>query len=150
MKLYHLNRKQILPATIDAAWKFFTNPFNLEQITPPWLAFKINNKVSEKIYPGTIISYRLKTLYGVPTNWVTEITHVNEPSFFSDEMRLGPYLFWHHQHLFREVTGGVEVEDIVYYALKFGFLGQVLHQSIVREKLDEIFDYRQSALSNIF
>jgi ligand-binding SRPBCC domain-containing protein len=150
MKLYYLNRKQVLPTTIEATWNFFTNPYNLEQITPPWLAFKITNMVSKKIYPGTIISYRLKTLFGMPTTWVTEITHVNKPSFFTDEMRLGPYLFWHHQHLFQEVTGGVEVEDIVTYALKFGYLGQMLHQTIVRAKLEEIFDYRRTILSNIF
>ena len=88
MKLHHLNRRQILPTTIDTTWECFTNPFNLEDITLPCLSFKIINEVSDKIYPGTIISYRLKTLFGIPTSWVTEITNVNEPLFFSDD------LFW--------------------------------------------------------
>ena len=150
MKLYHLHRKQILPTSIETAWKFFTNPFNLVQITPSWLDLKITNPVSEKIYPGIIITYRLKTLFGLPTHWVTEITQVDEPVSFVDEMRLGPYLFWHHQHLFREVNGKVEIEDRVHYALKFGVLGQLLHRTIVRAKLDEIFDYRRRALEKIF
>ena len=150
MKLYHLHRRQILPTALETAWTFFTNPNNLAKITPPWLAFKITNNVSEKIYPGMIITYRLKTLFGMPTDWVTEITHVDKPVVFVDEMRLGPYLFWHHQHVFHEVAGGVEVEDSVYYALKFGWLGQTLHNLVVRVKLDEIFDYRRAVLEKKF
>jgi len=150
VKLYHLHRKQFLPTSLETAWAFFTNPFNLAQITPPWLDFKITNPVSEKIYSGVIITYRLKTLFGLPTNWVTEITQVDKPVSFVDEMRLGPYLFWHHQHLFHVVIGGVEVEDSVHYALKLGILGQILHKMVVRAKLNDIFDYRQTALENLF
>ena len=150
MKLYHLHRRQCLPTAIDTAWKFFTNPYNLAHITPPWLDFQITNHVAENITPGVIITYRLKTLFGLPTTWITEITHVNEPDFFVDEMRLGPYLFWHHQHVFREAAGGVDVEDRVHYALKFGVLGRMLHRALVRAKLEEIFDYRRAVLEKLF
>lgn len=86
----------------------------------------------------------------MPTNWVTEITQVDKPVSFVDEMRLGPYFFWHHQHSFHEVTGGVEVEDSVHYALKFGILGKILHKMVVRAKLKNIFDFRQTALETVF
>ena len=150
MKLYHLHRRQFLPTSIGTAWTFFTNPHNLARITPPWLDFQITNPVAEEIFPGAIITYRLKTLFGLPTTWVTEITHVREPALFVDEMRLGPYLFWHHQHLFHAADGGVDVEDHVHYALKFGPLGGMLHRAIVRAKLEEIFSYRRAALDNLF
>jgi len=29
----------------------------------------------DKIYEGMIISYTVRPLLGIPTNWVTEITH---------------------------------------------------------------------------
>lgn len=150
MRLFHLHRRQFLPASIEAAWKFFTNPFNLAQITPPWLDLRITNSVCETIYPGLIITYRLKALFKVPATWVTEITQVEKPRAFVDEMRMGPYRFWHHQHLFRAVSGGVDVEDRVHYALKFGVLGLMLHGMVIRTKLDEIFDYRRSKLEKLF
>ena len=150
MKLYRLERSQHLPITIETAWDFFSNPYNLQQITPLWLDFKITCAIPEKIHPGMIISYRLKTIFNIPTNWITEISHVNEPVFFVDEMRAGPYRFWHHEHLFIEKNSGVEVLDRVLYALKFGFLGQFLHDMVIRAKLADIFDYRQTALEKKF
>jgi ligand-binding SRPBCC domain-containing protein len=36
---------------------------------------------------------------------MTEITHIEDKKFFADEQRRGPYLFWQHQHHFREITG---------------------------------------------
>ncbi len=150
MKLYRLKRSQHLPISLETAWDFFSNPDNLQHITPVWLDFKITNRIPAKMHTGMIITYRLKTLLGLPTTWITEITHVDEPVFFVDEMRLGPYLFWHHQHRFIEKIGGIEVQDTVYYALKYGWLGQILHNMVIRTKLNDIFDYRQTALKAIF
>ena len=150
MKLYRLERNQFLPVSIETAWEFFSDPRNLPQITPDWLDLKITNRISAKMHAGMIISYRLKTLLGMPTTWITEITHVDEPEFFVDEMRSGPYRFWHHQHWFIKQNGGLEMQDIVHYALKFGWLGQMLHNMVIRSKLVDILDYRQTALNAIF
>ncbi len=150
MKLYRLERSQQLPISIKTAWGFFSDPHNLPKITPRWLDFKITNRIPAKMHAGMIIRYRLKTLLGMPTTWITEITHVNEPVFFVDEMRSGPYRFWHHQHLFIVKSGGIQMSDTVHYALKFGLLGQILHNMVIRTRLNEIFDYRQTALEAIF
>ena len=81
--------------------------------------------------PGMIISYRIHPIFRLRLSWVTEITHVQEPHSFVDEQRFGPYKFWHHQHRFREVPGGVEIRDIVNYALPFGPLGRIAHSTVV-------------------
>jgi ligand-binding SRPBCC domain-containing protein len=150
MKLHRLERSQHLPITIETAWDFFSNPNNLQQITPAWLDFRITNAISDKMYAGMVISFRLKTFFRMPTTWITEITHVDEPAYFVDEMRSGPYRFWHHQHRFVENNEGVQVLDTVHYALKFGLFGQTLHNMVIRTKLIDIFDYRQKALEAIF
>ena len=82
--------------------------------------------------------------------WVTEITHVSPLSHFVDEQRYGPYKMWHHQHFFREIPGGVEVEDIVDYILPFHFIGKIVHRLLVRERLSEIFDFRAKVLTQRF
>ncbi|HOQ48858.1 MAG TPA: SRPBCC family protein, partial [Candidatus Kapabacteria bacterium] len=82
--------------------------------------------------------------------WVTEITQVNKPFFFVDEQRFGPYKFWHHQHIFKEVDGGIEMTDIVHYRIPFGIAGKVFGNWLVKKQLNKIFDYRTQKMFDIF
>lgn len=104
----------------------------------------------QKMYAGMIIAYKVRPLLGIPMNWVTEITHVREPYFFVDEQRFGPYSLWHHQHHFREVAEGVEMEDLVSYKVPLGILGRLANVLFVRKRLEYIFDYRYKVLEEIF
>ena len=81
---------------------------------------------------------------------MTEITHVNEPHHFIDEQRYGPYAFWHHQHSFSEVPGGVEMIDEVNYALPLGPLGRIANALFVERRLSAIFDYRTAVIGQVF
>jgi ligand-binding SRPBCC domain-containing protein len=40
--------------------------------------------------------------------------------------------------------------DIVDYKIPFGFLGRMMHPIIVGPKLKEIFEYRRTALNELF
>ena len=145
-----LERTQIVPATLAEAWAFFSRPENLATITPPWLGFRVVSPPSEEpMYAGMILRYTVTPLLGMPVSWVTEITHCREPYLFVDEQRFGPYRFWHHEHHFREVDGGVEVRDLIHFRLPFGPLGG-LATGLVRRKLAAIFDYRQEAVRERF
>ncbi len=151
MKLYQLKTSQKLPISIQTAWEFFSNPTNLSKITPPWLNFEVRTKLPEKMYCGMIITYFVRPLLNIPQTWVTEITHVNQPNYFVDEQRFGPYKFWHHQHSFTITEdGGVIMDDIVSYVIPFGFLGRIINYFIVSKKVKEIFDYRKTVLEKMF
>ena len=151
MKIYHFVRKQLVPATMQQAWDFFSDPRNLSQITPPDVEFKmLYSSGSGKMYAGQIIRYTISVLPGIKVHWVTEITHVNEPHHFIDVQRYGPYAFWHHQHAFREVPGGVEMIDEVNYAIPFGWFGRIANTVFVARKLMKIFDYRRAVIDRVF
>ena len=151
MKLYQLKTSQKLPISLETAWKFFSNPANLSQITPPWLNFEVRTKLPEKMYAGMIVTYFVRPLLNIPQTWVTEITHVNELNYFVDEQRFGPYKMWHHEHIFRpSEDGGVVMEDIVSYVVPFGFIGRIVNSIIISKKIDEIFKYRKEVLVKIF
>lgn len=150
MKIYQLKTKQFLPISIDKAWEFFSNPNNLSKITPPWLNFEVTSQLENKVYAGMIITYKVRPLLNIPITWVTEITHVREPNFFVDEQRFGPYKFWHHQHIFKKVEGGIEMEDIISYAVSFGFVGTIINRLIISEKINEIFSFRKEKLTELF
>lgn len=150
MKPFTLERNLTLPITLDQAWDFFSDPGNLVRITPPDMNFRITSPPCSDTYAGQIITYSVRPLLGIAVNWTTEITHVEKPNFFVDEQRFGPYRFWHHQHRFRKVTGGVEMHDLVHYLLHHDQLAGLINRLIVAPRLRRIFDYRGRILREIF
>jgi ligand-binding SRPBCC domain-containing protein len=150
VKLYQLKVKQLLSISLDEAWSFFSDPRNLSKLTPPWLNLKITSDLSDEMYEGMIISYKVHPILGIPFNWVTEITSLKEKNFFIDEQRFGPYKFWHHQHHFKETSNGIEMQDIVSYALLFDPISRPLNKLLVGNKIKKIFEFREDVLSKLF
>jgi len=149
--MYQLKTEQFIPASIDEVWDFISSPANLKRITPGYMGFDITSgDLPAKMYPGMIISYKVRPVAGIKTTWVTEITHVEEGRYFVDEQRVGPYAMWHHEHHLEEVDGGVMMRDIVSYRPPMGFLGTIANRLFIRKKLAEIFAYRFRALEEIF
>ncbi len=142
-RTYRIRETQLLPVTLEQAWDYFSNPHNLQHITPPSLGFRVTSEPhGNHIYPGQIIEYRIRPVLGIPLYWMTEITHVEDRRFFVDEQRYGPYSLWHHQHHFREIKGGVEMTDIVHYRIPLGWLGDLANAIFVGRQLKELFRYR--------
>lgn len=150
MKLYSIHTKQKFPITIDTAWEFFSDPKNLNTITPDSMKFITLSGDDKKMFSGQIIHYKISPFPFITMQWVTEITHVEDKKFFVDEQRFGPYAFWHHKHFFTEIEGGILMEDIVHYKVPFGIIGQLFHLLLVRPKLEEIFTFRKQKLTEIF
>ena len=150
MKIYTLRTIQRLPVSQDSAWNFFSDPKNLQEITPDHMGFQILSGGDRPMFAGQIIQYIVKPFPGISTKWVSEITHLQQRSYFVDEQRFGPYSLWHHKHFIRQIDGGVEMEDVIDYKLPFGILGRLLHPWLVKPKLDEIFAYRRNKLIELF
>jgi len=150
VKIYRLHTHQNLPISVDEAWDFLSDPANLKTITPDYMGFNILSGADRKMFPGQIIQYIVTPLAGIPTKWVTEITHVKDKEYFVDEQRFGPYALWHHKHFIKAIPGGVEMEDIIDYKLPMGILGKLAHPIVVKPKLKEIFDYRYQKLIELF
>jgi ligand-binding SRPBCC domain-containing protein len=149
--IHVLETTQMIPATLDRAWDFFSDPRNLQRITPPALDFQVLTTLPERIHPGMMIEYRVRPLLGIPARWLTEITHVEPGKFFVDEQRIGPYRIWHHEHHFRALgEGRVEIRDRVTYVLPFGVLGEFVHPFLVRPQLAQIFAFREKAVRDLF
>ncbi len=148
--MYQLYRKQHLNCGIDEAWEFFSNPRNLQEITPSYMGFKIKSGADRKAYPGQVIRYTVSPLFNIPMEWVTELSQVVEQSYFIDEQRIGPYQFWHHKHFFTATDEGVHMEDVLDYKLPLGIIGKLMHAIYVKNKLKHIFDYRENKLKELF
>ena len=141
-----LEQEQFLPISRQEAWSFFSDPRNLEEITPDELGFEIVSGAGEPVHEGQIIAYRVKILPGIRMGWVTEIKAVEPGVAFVDEQRFGPYKFWHHRHSFEEVEGGVLMRDRVHYDVGWWIFGWIAERAFVSRKLGYIFAERRKVL----
>ncbi len=149
--IYYFRTEHLLPVSIDRAWDFFSSAKNLALITPPEMDFKILTKLDDKeIHEGMLIDYTVKPVFGIPLNWQTEITYVNRPHSFADRQIKGPYKIWEHTHTFIPKENGVLMKDEIKYQIPLGILGQLAHTIFVKDKVKEIFQFREKALEKIF
>ena len=149
MKVYSLHYKQIVNRSLGDVFDFFSNPENLSKITPKKLDFKIMTPGPIKMMNGQLIDYTIR-LFRIRVHWRTLITDYDPPNSFIDQQIKGPYLLWHHEHLFREVEGGVEIVDTVHYTIPFGIIGRLLHWAWIKRDLDNIFSYRKNIINKFF
>jgi ligand-binding SRPBCC domain-containing protein len=151
MAFYQFHKTQLIRAPMEEVWDFISSPKNLKDITPDSMGFEITSgNLSEKMYPGMIISYTVKLLLGIRMIWVTEITHIEEMGYFVDEQRIGPYSMWHHQHFIEPTDQGVLMTDIVSYTPPLGFLGAIANSVFISKQLKAIFNYRENKLEKHF
>lgn len=146
MKTFSLKKSLWLPQPREKIFDFFSNPHNLDRITPPWLKFKVLSPPSTVIGAGTSLDYRLR-LHGIPIRWRSEISVWQPPDRFVDRQIKGPYSLWVHEHTFSEQTGGTLVGDHVEYSVPGGALVNLL---LVAPDLERIFDYRHQVLKEVF
>ncbi len=151
MKVYRKEERTLIPVGKDEAWEFFSNPLNLDALTPASMAFSnVYPLDAPEVYPGMLIVHRVSPVPLVKLTWVTEITHVLPGERFVDEQRHGPFALWHHIHEFESTDEGTLVRDILYYALPLGFLGRIAHSLQVKGQIEEIFAYRKARMKEIF
>lgn len=148
--LHRIHRTQEVPAGLEEVWDYFSNPVNLNALTPEDMDFEIIRNDFERMVQGQLIEYQVRFMPLLRSRWLTEIAHVREQAYFVDEQRLGPYRFWYHEHLFEALPGGTRITDRVTYELPFGPLGDLVHAVWVGPRLKSIFDYRQTRISALF
>jgi ligand-binding SRPBCC domain-containing protein len=146
MAVHVLEREQWVASPPEAAFELFSDAFALERITPPWLGFRVISSGPIDMREGVLIRYALK-LHGLPVKWLTRIEVWDPPHRFVDLQRDGPYRLWIHTHTFLPRDGGTAIVDRVRYELPLGFLGEFARIAVVRRDLEQIFDYRQEAVS---
>ena len=147
MKVRVLERKQIVQRPLAETFRFFSDPRNLERLTPAFLKFKFLTPPPTEVRPGSIIDYQIR-LYGVPVHWRTRIEVVEPPNRFVDVQEKGPYAMWRHSHSFKDIgVGATEMTDRVEYAMPMGLLGDLAYHLFVARSLAQIFDYRERELA---
>ena len=150
MKVYTIKKEQIISRNILEVFDFFSKPENLSIITPPKMNFNILTPSPIEMKEGALIDYTVKILK-FPIRWRTLITKYDPPSIFVDQQLKGPYSIWHHTHKFKKIDDNETlIEDIIAYAVPFGFIGRIMHSIYIKRDLNKIFAYRAKKIKEIF
>lgn len=138
-----LESEQWVPAPPSVVFPFFADARNLEELTPPFLGFRVLAVSTPTMAAGTRIDYRL-SLHGIPMRWQSLVRDWEPERSFVDVQTRGPYRCWEHRHEFEPFRGGTVIRDRVVYELPLGALGGVLAGSWVARDLDAIFAFRRA------
>ncbi len=136
-----LETSQFVHLPRPEVFAFFSDPRNLEEITPPWLRFRMTGQTTPTVGEGTELRYRLR-VHGIPTTWISRITEWVPEERFVDLQLKGPYTYWRHLHIFEEADGGTVIRDQVDFQLPFGKFGSWLGSSLVESDILKIFRFR--------
>jgi len=149
MKLYHLERSQILARPRAEIFAFFANPQHLAAITPSYVNFKFLRDPPPVLRGGSVLLYRIR-LFGVPIRWESVIEAWEPPARFVDLQVKGPYAYWRHIHEFEDAGEDRTCSrDRIDFALPLGPLGSVAYRLFVARTLAGIFDFRAQHLDSI-
>lgn len=138
-----------LPRPRPEVFAFFSDAHNLDELTPPWLHFRVLTPKPVEMRPGALIDYRIAYRW-LPMRWRTEITVWEPPVRFVDTQRSGPYRRWVHEHTFEEKDGGTLVRDTVEYAVPGWVLEPLVNAWVVGPDVRRIFAYREQRMRERF
>jgi hypothetical protein len=133
----------------EAVFAFYSNPLNLQKVTPPNLHFTVLTAGPYRLTVGTLIDYRMR-LIGIPIRWTSRIAEYNPPHRLVEEQTRGVFSSWHHEYAFSPEKSGTRVTETVRYGVPLGFLGTIAHRYFVDRFLNYIFDYRYSVIGHLF
>jgi ligand-binding SRPBCC domain-containing protein len=143
--LNRLEANQWLPCSQSQLFDFFSDAFQLQELTPPWLHFEVLTPKPICITSGTLIDYKLR-IKGLPVRWQSQINIWEPPCKFVDEQLRGPYRYWRHEHILEPVAGGTLCRDLIDFKAPCDRLTRLL----VRSDLTKIFQFRQRRLHELF
>lgn len=142
---YQLQTSQLIRRHRDEVFDFFSDAYQLEKITPPFLRFQILTPRPIRLKEGALIDYSLRLRF-LPITWKTEICVWEPPFRFVDQQLRGPYKLWYHEHTFEEVSEGTLVHDRVHYKVPGG---AIVNRLFVQGDVERIFKYRHQQLDKL-
>lgn len=147
--LHRFSNSILVDAPLKKVFPFFSDPRNLEALTPPFLRFHILGETPRSSFEGQVIDYRLR-LKGLPLHWRTLISRWEPPKRFVDVAVKSPYAFWHHTHRFRAEGRRTRMTDTVLYSLPFSPFSDWLAGAWVRRDVERIFAHRAQVIEELF
>jgi len=138
--------RQLVSNPIDEVWSFFSQPRNIEQLSPP-SEVRLVKQSTREAGVGTRITLRMRAGL-LSLTWVARIDRWEPPNRFEDRQEKGPFRSWRHRHGFEGIGDDTLVTDELLFEVPLGWLG-CLFAPLVKKRVLAAFAYRQEVLPQL-
>jgi ligand-binding SRPBCC domain-containing protein len=76
----------------------------------------------------------------------SEITAMDRPHFFTDEMRQGDFKSLKHERHFKQIENGTLMIDIIHFESPYGKLGQLINSLYLTRYMQKLIEHRNAAI----
>lgn len=133
-------RQSTFPTTMERMIAFHESPRAINRLTPPPIFVQCLRDDRTSLTDGELL-FRL-WLGPIPVRWRARHEPGPTETSFQDRMIEGPLDSWLHQHIFEQVSGGIQLTDRVTYAHKPGLSGLFTRLIFGGPPLRFLFIYR--------
>ena len=148
---YRFETNQQLDASIADVWAFWATIEGFAALQPPENRFSVTDggEVNE-LSVGMEVGYRLRLAPMLWTSGRQLFCEVEPTHKFTDVQLSGTWKTFRHQHLLREIDGGVEIQNVVDYSLPLEPLSRPLHRLMIVPSLMRIARWERNVFLDKF
>jgi ligand-binding SRPBCC domain-containing protein len=133
-------KQSVMATTMARMIAFHEDQRAINRLTPPPVFVQLLRDDRKSFSEGELVFWLW--LGPIRVKWVARHEPGPTATSFQDRMIEGPMAFWLHQHIFRDVPGGVELTDRITYAHKPGLPGLLTRLIFDGLSLRILFLYR--------
>lgn len=133
-------KSSFFKTTLDRMKRFHEDPRALAKLTPPPVIMTVHRDRRRSNTEGEI---DFTLWFGpFPLPWVARHEPGPTVDSFADLQVKGPLAYWRHEHIFKPVSGGVELIDRITLAHRPGLIGVLTRLAFDGFLLRLLFAYR--------
>lgn len=87
--------------------------------------------------------------FGILLCHESEITAMDAPGYFVDEMRSGKFRSFRHEHYFEERDGTTFMTDNIHYEVPYGILGVLFNIALLKRHLRDLIAKRNAVIKHL-
>jgi len=91
------------------------------------------------------VTWQAKHL-GKTRQFTSKIMEMNKPAYFVDEMIMGDFKKFRHEHYFKTAKNGTLVIDIVQFESPYAFIGRMVNRFYLSRYLEKLLVQRNSVI----
>lgn len=138
----------VLPAQVDAVFRFHENPANMRHIAPASLRIARIDCESTARVGGT---FRVEARqFGLPIRWLGRWEVVETDRRLVDSALESPFSHWRHEHLFTPEADGCRLTDRLEFELAGGLPGRLASRMLPALVFGPMFRARHAATREFF
>lgn len=133
-------KSSLIDTSLAAITDFHSDPRALARLTPPPICMQLHRDDRRSLTDGEI---DFTLWFGpLPIRWLARHEPGPTPHSFADSQVKGPLAYWRHEHIFTEVSGGIELTDRITIAHRRAPLGLLTRLAFDGLPLRILFAYR--------